>query len=85
MTAPRSDSVRLDIRTILTRLADGHPFSDQEDVFDRGVVRSMNLLELIEHIEDTYHFRIEQRDVFDGHLKSVDRLVEFIASRTEVA
>jgi acyl carrier protein len=41
----------------------------------------MNLLELICFLEDMYGIEISQPDVFDGNLKSVDRMVAFILDR----
>lgn len=81
ITNTTNDRVRADIRQLLARLGEGKRFTDHEDVFERGVVRSMNLLEVIGHLEDAYHLRIDQRDVYDGHLRSVDRLVALVIAR----
>ena len=72
---------RLQLRTILSELSRGARFEDSDDVFEIGVVRSLSLIELITWIEDTYGFAVTQRDVFDGHLRSVDRLLAFVVSR----
>ena len=76
MTEPR-DAIRLELR----RLGNGTAFADGDDVFERGVIKSLNLIELIAFIEDTYAIEIDQRDVFEGRLRSVDRLVELVAHR----
>jgi len=75
------DHIRTELRAYLGRLAGQAGFTDGDDVFASGLVRSMNLLELVNHIEDTYGLRVGQRDVFEGHLRSVDRLVAFVCSR----
>jgi len=75
------DTIREAIRGVLRRLAGGTSFPDDEDVFARGIVKSINLLELITFVEDTYGFEIEQRDVFAGMLRSVDRIVELVRDR----
>ena len=79
MTTP--DEVRLQLRAIFTDLSRGARFEDADDVFALGIVRSLNLVELVTCIEDTYGFEVVQRDVFDGHLRSVDRLVAFVVGR----
>lgn len=74
--------VRSQLRSILTRIGTGVPFADSDDVFDRGVVRSLDMIEMITAIEDTFGVEVAQRDVFEGHLRSIDRLVSFLASRS---
>ncbi len=73
--------VRLQLRAIISELGRGARFGDSDDVFEIGVVRSLSLIELITWIEDTYRFEISPRDVFEGHLRSVDRLLAFVVSR----
>lgn len=85
MSSLRPDHVRGELRALLTRISGGTGFRDDEDVFTSGVVRSINLLELIVGVEDTYGIAVEQRDVFEGHLRSVDRLTAFVAARARVA
>lgn len=80
-----SDDVRLQLRAILSELSRGARFGDSDDVFEVGVLRSLSLIELITWIEDTYGFAVTQRDVFDGHLRSVDRLLAFVVGRKGVA
>lgn len=76
------DDVRLQLRAILSELSRGARFGDSDDVFEIGALRSLSLIELITWIEDTYGFAVTQRDVFDGHLRSVDRLLAFVVDRT---
>ena len=74
-------SIRHQLRALLANLGGKSDFADSQDVFATSVVRSMNLLELICFIEDTYKIEISQRDVFDGHLRSIDRMVAFVLGR----
>jgi len=78
-----TDVLRMHVRAILSQLGNGTSFSDSQDVFATSVVTSINLLELICTLEDRWGLTIEQRDVFDGHLRSVDRLVAFVAGRVK--
>jgi acyl carrier protein len=81
MASPNLDRIRANIRSTIARLTTVS-FGDADDVFALGVVRSMNLLELIVAIEDAHGFEVSQRDVFDGHLRSVDRIVSLVIART---
>ncbi len=71
-------TLRRELRELLCRLGGRTDFSDSQDVFATSIVRSMNLLELICFLEDTYQIEISQRDVFDGKLRSIDRMVELV-------
>ena len=73
--------LRQQLREILVKLGGKSEFSDSQDVFATSIVRSMNLLELICFLEDMYGVEISQRDVFDGNLNSVDRMVAFLVDR----
>ena len=79
------DQIRMDIRGVLAMLAGNAVFTDQQDVFETGIVRSLNLLELIVAVEDRYGIEITERDMFAGHLRSVERLVAFVVERTSRA
>jgi hypothetical protein len=85
MSSPITDPVRAQVRALLARLAGGAAFTDGQDVFATGVVRSMNLLELIVGLEDTYGLVVTQREVFEGRLRSVDLLVELVRGHAGVA
>ena len=73
--------IRTDLRDLLTRLGNGAPFADTDDVFDTGVVKSVNLIELIDFVESSYGIAIDPADVFEGRLRSVEQLVALVAQR----
>jgi acyl carrier protein len=74
-------NVRTHFRNLLTRLGSGASFSDTDDVFDKGVLKSVNVIELIDELETTYSVTIDPADVFAGRLRSVDQLVALVAER----
>lgn len=74
-------NVRTEIRSILVMLGGRSELADSQDVFATSFIRSMNLIELICSLEDTFGIEITQRDVFDGNLRSVDRLCAFLVER----
>ena len=85
MSSPNADHIRAQVRALLTRLAGGATFRDDQDVLATGVIRSINLLELIVGVEDDHAIEVDQRDVFEGRLRSVDALVAFVTARRTVA
>ncbi len=74
-------NVRTHFRNLLSRLGNGVPFSDADDVFEKGVLKSVNVTELIDELESTYTITIDPADVFEGRLRSVDQLVSLVAER----
>lgn len=77
------NSLRVEVRALLTVLARGSaPPSDDADVFATGLVRSLNMIELINQLEDRYGVRIDQRTLQDGHLRSVERIVTWLGARS---
>ncbi len=86
MSLNSSLSLRAEVRALLTRLARGSaPPSDDADVFAIGLVRSLNLIELITQLEDSYGVQIDQRTLQDGHLRSVARIVTWLGARASAA
>ena len=73
--------LRHQLRAVLEKLGGKSEFADSQDVFATSIVRSMNLLELICFLEDMYSIEVTQRDVFDGRLRSVDRMIAFLVDR----
>ena len=83
MSSP--DLVRTQLRSLLAAISGGAPFNDDQDVFASGIVRSINLLELIVGVEDAYRIVVDERDVFEGRLRSIDSLVAFVVERRRLA
>ncbi len=70
---------RDEIRRLITQLsATSAPFDDAEDLFTRGVLRSMNLMELVDQLEDRFHIQVGHRDFVAGRLSSVDAIAALV-------
>lgn len=75
----RLDSLRVEVRRYLTTLVErGSTLDDRTDLFASGAVKSMQVLELVNHLEDHYGLLVSQRDLFGGRLRSVDAIVELV-------
>jgi len=69
------------IRHLITQLsATSDPFDDGEDLFTRGVLRSMNLMELVDQLEDCFHIRVGHRDFVAGRLSSVNAIAALVGA-----
>jgi acyl carrier protein len=73
---------RSEIRLLIAQLsATDASFDDTEDLFARGVLRSMNLMELVDQLEDRFQIRVGHRDFVAGRLRSVDAITALIGGR----
>ena len=76
------NSLRSEIRQLVAQLsATSDPFDDGEDLFSRGVLRSMNLMELVDQLEDRFHIRVGHRDFVAGRLRSVEAITLLVGGR----
>ncbi len=76
------NSLRSEIRQLVAQLsATSDPFGDGEDLFSRGVLRSMNLMELVDQLEDRYRIRVGHKDFVAGRLSSVEAIAALVGGR----
>jgi hypothetical protein len=59
----------------------GDPVADADDIIARGIIASIQLLDLINYVAETWQVEIEEAHVFDGHFTTVDRIVGFVVDR----
>jgi len=77
-----SPALRSEIRHLISELsASSTPFADGEDLFSRGVLRSLNLMELVDQLEDRFQIRVGHRDFVAGRLSSVDAIAALVGGR----
>ena len=80
-TTADTDLVRERVRGYIVALnGRGDTIADGDDIISRGIIASMQLLDLINYIADTYAVEINEAHVFDGHFASVDSIVSFVVS-----
>jgi acyl carrier protein len=73
---------RSEIRLLIAELAaTDASFDDSEDLFSRGVLRSMNLMELVDQLEDRFQVRVGHRDFVAGRLSSVNAITALVGGR----
>lgn len=75
--------VRARVRAYVERLAPGAPgvLDDAADLVATGAITSMQFLDLVMFIEDTFAVTVDPRDVFDRHFSSVDAIVAYVTAR----
>jgi acyl carrier protein len=77
-----SPALRTEIRHLISELAaSSAPFGDGEDLFSRGVLRSLNLMELVDQLEDRFAIRVGHRDFVAGRLSTVEAIAALVGGR----
>ena len=56
-------------------------FSDEDDIFQLGLVNSLFALELVVFLENTYNIIIENEDLKLEHFSTINNLSDFISRK----
>ncbi len=75
-----TETIKHDLVLILRQLG-APPVGEEADLFATGAVKSMQLMELINQLEDRFGVRVEQRDIMTGRLRSVASIAALVADR----
>jgi acyl carrier protein len=78
--------------TLRTYIMDNFLMSDDESLLedgqsllDTGVIDSTGVLELIQYLEETFGFAVDDEELIPENLDSVDNLVAFIGRKQQAA
>jgi acyl carrier protein len=58
---------------------------DETALLDEGILDSFGVHELIRHLEETYGFKVEDREATAGNLGSVGGIVAFVSAKRAAA
>lgn len=53
-------------------------FNDSDSFLETGIIDSTGMLELLEFIEETFDFRVEDDEIIPSNLDSLKNLVAFV-------
>ena len=73
---------RQDIRNFLENFIGEEDFSDEDDIFEQGLVSSLMAMQLVLFVEKTLAIRIESEDLHLDNFRSIDRIDTFMRSKT---
>jgi acyl carrier protein len=59
----------------------GAGINDDTDLLAAGVIGSLSLMTMVNHLEEAYRLTVSQRDLFAGRLRSVTAIAALIAER----
>jgi acyl carrier protein len=58
--------------------------SEDEPLFERGIVDSMGAVELVQFLEDEYGIRIGDDEVTEQHFRSLQSIAEYVCSKRAI-
>ena len=79
------EAIEKDVRRFITDNfplgGSGHELAGSDSLLEVGVIDSVGVLELIEHVESTYDLQIPDADVLPENLDSIDAIARYVANR----
>jgi acyl carrier protein len=61
------------------------PLANGDSLLELGIIDSTGVLELVSFLEQKYGFTIEDEELVPENLDSIDRLVQFVRRKAEIA
>jgi acyl carrier protein len=83
----QTQAIETDVRRFITENfplgGSGADLAGGDSLLEAGVIDSVGVLELIEHLEATYELRIPDADVLPENLDSIDAIARYVARRLD--
>jgi acyl carrier protein len=79
-------AIEQDLRQFITQnfpLGGSGELKASDSLLEVGVIDSVGVLELIEHLEATYELQIPDADVLPENLDSIDAIAQYVARRVD--
>jgi acyl carrier protein len=82
-------AIESDVRRFITEnfplSSGGFELPATASLLEAGVIDSVGVLELIEHLESSYDFQIPDADVLPENLDSIDAIARYVSLRLDSA
>jgi len=56
----------------------GYPYNENDSFLEKGVVDSMNVMEIVAFVEDTFGVNISDSDIVPSNFDSISNITKFI-------
>jgi acyl carrier protein len=57
---------------------------DDDSFLERGILDSMGILELIEHLDESFGIKVEGDELVPDNLDSINSLIKFISTKCQL-
>ncbi len=61
----------------------GYPYSPSDSFLEKGVVDSMNIMEIVAFIEDKFHIDVEDLDIIPANFDSVKNVAAYVERKKQ--
>lgn len=78
----KSENYRAAIRTFLENFISEDEFSDDDDIFELGLVSSLMAMQLVLFVEKTLGIRVESEDLDLDNFRSIARVDAFMQKKS---
>ena len=58
-----------------------YPYSDEDSFIEKGIIDSMNVLELINFIEERFGIKVVDYEIIPENFDSIDKLTAYVGSK----
>jgi acyl carrier protein len=62
----------------------GYPYKDNTSFLDNGIVDSVNVMELVMFVEETFNIKVKDEDIVPDNFDSVECLSNYVRSVQKV-
>lgn len=70
------------LKKILDEVFNGQEYGDCQDFMEAGLLDSMDMMDLVEHLEQAFDIEISGRDIIPGNFKNVSAITELLQKYT---
>lgn len=60
----------------------GYPYPDNASFLENGIVDSMNVMEIVAYVEETFNISIEDSEIEPANFDSIESIANFIERKT---
>ena len=82
---PVAETIRSFIAENILFRGDGYPYPDNASFLENGIVDSMNVLELVMFIEESFAIKVADDEITPEHFDSISKLAAFVRSKSNSA
>ncbi len=67
---------------IQTNFFSSETFSDEDSLFDKGIVDSTGVLEVVAFVEETFKVKVKDQDLVPENFETIARLARYVRAQT---
>jgi acyl carrier protein len=82
MTQSVEESIRHYIAQNILFRDDGYPYENSTSFLDNGIVDSINVMELVMFVEETFGIKVKDEEIVPDHFDSVERLSAYVREKS---